>query len=81
MEQIIFSSIILLFVVAGLVTFIKDAITAAKNPLKKHSKYYIQGNHLWYGMETNHHSSGNYDATASCDSGSFDIGGDCGVGN
>lgn len=81
MEKLIFSLIILLFVVAGLITFIKDTITAAKNPSgKQGSKYYVQDNSWTCGDTGNYHNSSNY-FNSSCDSGSFDGGGDCSGGD
>ncbi|MGB6296087.1 MAG: hypothetical protein WBF90_07855 [Rivularia sp. (in: cyanobacteria)] len=81
MEQPIFGLIILLFVLAGLMIFIKDVITAAKNPSFKEqgNKYYIQPTNWWHGM-ADYHNNNSYDSSSSCDSGSFDIGGDCGGG-
>ena len=85
MEKLTIDLIILLFVVAGLITFIKDAITIAKNPSPKahHSGYHPQNGVGCYNGDTgNYYSSGSYDSSVSCDSGSFDIGGgDCGGGN
>ena len=83
MEKLIFGSIILLFVFAGLTIFIKDVITAAKNPSfgKQGSKYYVQNNNPWYGIPRNYHSDSTYDSSSSCDSDSFDGGGDCGGGD
>ncbi|MBV6624016.1 MAG: hypothetical protein KI793_13945 [Rivularia sp. (in: Bacteria)] len=80
MEKIIFGSIILLFVATGLIIFIKDIITAAKNPAFKAqgNKYYVQPTNWWHGMANYHTNSNSYDSSVSCDSGSFDIGGDCG---
>ena len=52
MEKLIFGSVVLLLVVAGLIIFIKDIITAAKNPSFKEqgNKYYIQPTNWWHGM-------------------------------
>ena len=82
MEKMIFASIILLFVATGLIVFIKDAITAAKNPSLNNlgNKYYVETSNWWHGM-ADYHNSSTYDSTSSCDSGSFDSGGDCGRGD
>jgi len=83
MERFVFASIILLFVVTGLIVFIKDVITAAKNPYfeKQGNKYYVKPSNSWHGMARDYHNNSNYDSSSSCDSGSFDSGGDCGGGD
>ena len=82
MEKFVFGSIILLFVLAGLIIFIKDVITAAKNPSfgKQGSKYSVQSNNPWYGIPRDYRTHSTYDSSSSCDSDSFDAGGDCGGG-
>ncbi|MGB3757619.1 MAG: hypothetical protein WBA07_14775 [Rivularia sp. (in: cyanobacteria)] len=82
MEKLIFGLIILLFVAVGLIIFIKDVITAAKNPSEgvQGSKYFVQNSNPWYGIPGNYHSNSTYDSSSSCESGSFDAGGDCGGG-
>ena len=79
MEKFVFASTILLFVITGLIFFIKDVITATKNPNfeKQGNKYYVKPSNSWHGM-TGYHNSNSYDSSSSCDSGSFDIGCDCG---
>ncbi|MCJ8281514.1 MAG: hypothetical protein MJK14_17040 [Rivularia sp. ALOHA_DT_140] len=81
MEKLIIGSIILLFVFTGLIFFLKDIITAVKNPSfkKQGNKYYIQPTNWWHGM-ANYQNNNIYDSSSSCDSGSFDIGGDRGGG-
>ena len=83
MEKFVFGSIILLFVVTGLIFFIKDVITAAKNPdFKAHgNRYYVKPSNWWHGMTTDYQNSSTYGSSSSCDSGSFDSGADCGGGD
>ncbi len=80
MEKLIIDFVIFLFLVAGLITFIKDAIIAVKNySLKKqNSEYYAQNGIYSYDGDTgNYYNIGNYDSSVNCDIG----GGDCGTGN
>ena len=83
MEKFLFASIILLFVVTGLIVFIKDVITASKNPdfKKQGNKYYVEPSNSWHRMTTDYHNSSTYDSSSSCDSSSFDSGTYCGGGD
>ncbi|MDY6902552.1 MAG: hypothetical protein SWZ49_31455 [Cyanobacteriota bacterium] len=82
MEKLIFGSIVLLFVATGLILFIKDIITAATNPYFKEqgNRYYIQPTNWSHGI-ADYHNNNSYDSSSSCDTGSFDIGGDCSGGD
>ncbi|MEM1393939.1 MAG: hypothetical protein AAF757_02190 [Cyanobacteria bacterium P01_D01_bin.116] len=83
MEKFVFGSIILLFVVTGLIFFIKDVITAAKNHDFKaqDNRYYVKPSNWWHGMTTDYQNSSTYDSSSSCDSSSFDSGTYCGGGD